>query len=43
MQFEVDRKDDAGGEPSVADMVEKAIKILEKDEDGFFLMVEGNR
>ncbi|XP_033642112.1 alkaline phosphatase, tissue-nonspecific isozyme-like [Asterias rubens] len=43
MQFEVDRKDDAGGEPSVAEMVEKAIKILEKDKDGFFLMVEGGR
>ncbi|XP_072047534.1 alkaline phosphatase-like isoform X1 [Amphiura filiformis] len=43
MQYENYRKDDAAGEPSIAEMTEKAIKILQKDEDGFFLMVEGGR
>ena len=41
MQFEANRLDDKAGEPSLVQMVEKAIKILQKDEDGFFLMVEG--
>ncbi|XP_072046900.1 alkaline phosphatase-like [Amphiura filiformis] len=43
MQYDNYRKDDTGGEPSIAEMTEKAIKILQKDEDGFFLMVEGGR
>ncbi|MGG7143291.1 alkaline phosphatase [Clostridium nigeriense] len=30
-------------EPSLAEMIEKAIQVLEKDEDGFFLMVEGSK
>ncbi|MGG7213824.1 alkaline phosphatase [Clostridium nigeriense] len=30
-------------EPSLAEMTEKAIEVLEKDEDGFFLMVEGSK
>lgn len=30
-------------EPSLAEMTEKAIKVLEKDEEGFFLMVEGSK
>lgn len=29
--------------PSLADMTKKAIEILEKDEDGFVIMVEGGR
>ncbi len=41
MQYENYRQDDTGGEPSIAEMTEKAIKILQKDDDGFFLMVEG--
>lgn len=42
MKYERDRGDDAAGEPSIAEMTEKAIQILSKDEDGFFLFVEGN-
>ena len=42
MQYEVDRPGDTAGEPSLADMVVKAIQILEKSEDGFYLYVEGN-
>jgi alkaline phosphatase len=43
MQYEADRETDAGGEPSIAEMTVKAIEILEKNEDGFVLMVEGGR
>ena len=41
MQYDNDRAADPAGEPSIAEMTEKAINILKKDEDGFFLMVEG--
>ena len=43
MQYEADRRDDAGGEPPLSEMVAKALSFLERDEDGFFLMVEGGR
>ncbi|XP_022104181.1 alkaline phosphatase-like isoform X2 [Acanthaster planci] len=43
MHYEIDRLDDEAGEPSLAEMVEKAIKILQKDPDGFVLAVEGAR
>lgn len=43
MQYESDRQEDTGGEPSIAEMTEKAIKILSKNSDGFFLAVEGGR
>jgi len=43
MQYEADRAKDAGGEPSIAEMTTKAISILEKNEEGFVLMVEGGR
>lgn len=43
MQYEADRASDAGGEPSLADMTTKAISILEKNDNGFVLMVEGGR
>lgn len=45
MQIELDRTDpniEQGGEPSLEEMTEKAIKILSKNPAGFFLMVEGN-
>ena len=42
MQYEAYRQNDTGGEPSIAEMVEKAIKILQKDDVGFVLVVEGN-
>lgn len=43
MQYEADRKDGAGDEPSLAEMTVKAIEILKKNENGFILMVEGGR
>ena len=41
MQYEVYREEDTAGEPSIADMVEKAINILKRSDDGYFLFVEG--
>jgi alkaline phosphatase len=41
MSYELDR--DSAAEPSLAEMTEKAIEILSRDDDGFFLMVEGAR
>nr|XP_054768270.1 alkaline phosphatase-like [Lytechinus pictus] len=40
MRYGADRDADGVGEPSLAEMTEKAIKVMEKDEDGFFLVVE---
>jgi len=41
MQYEVDRASDVAGEPSITEMTEKAINILNKNPKGYFLMVEG--
>lgn len=41
MAYEMDR--DPAKEPSLAEMTAKAIEVLSKDEDGFFLMVEGSK
>ena len=43
MQYEVDRTTDIAGEPSLAEMTEKAIQILSQNDHGFMLMVEGNK
>lgn len=43
MQYDTDRPNDTGGEPSLAEMTGKALDILEKNKKGFFLMVEGGR
>lgn len=43
MQYEIDRSKDAAGEPSLTEMTEKAIRILQRGPKGFFLMVEGGR
>lgn len=43
MQFEADRGDDVGGEPSLAAMTEKAIRILQQKREGYFLYVEAGR
>jgi len=43
MQYEVDRGNDTAGEPSIAEMTEKAIEILRKNPKGYFLFVEGAR
>jgi alkaline phosphatase len=42
-EHEFDRPKDKGGEPSLAEMTAKAIDILKKNPQGFFLMVEGGR
>ena len=41
MKYEVERAADKAGEPSIAEMTEKAIQILQKNPKGFFLLVEG--
>ena len=41
MEYELERQQDTAGEPSLAEMTEKAIKILQRNERGFFLLVEG--
>ena len=43
MEYEADRSSDTGKEPSLAEMTEKAIKILQKNDKGFYLHVEGGR
>ncbi|WP_321372386.1 alkaline phosphatase [uncultured Desulfuromusa sp.] len=43
MQPDMDRQYFAEHEPSLAEMVEKAIEILSQDPDGFLLMVEGSQ
>ncbi len=41
MSFDCDR--DTNKEPSLSEMTQKAIEILSKNENGFFLMVEGSQ
>ncbi|MQA28525.1 MAG: alkaline phosphatase [Luteitalea sp.] len=47
MEYEVDRPTDLGGEPGIAEMTTKSIRLLERatrrGSDGYFLMVEGGR
>ena len=43
MRYDVDQALDGAGEPSLAAMTDKAIDILQKNEKGFFLMVEAAR
>ena len=43
MEYEHDRPNDKGGEPSLTEMTEKAIDILSKNKKGFVLMVEAGR
>ena len=43
MQYEKDRVNDVAGEPSLSDMTQKAIEVLEKNDKGFFLTVESGR
>ncbi len=46
MDFELDRTERPSTpvvQPSLADMTETAIKMLSKDDDGFYLLVEGGR
>jgi alkaline phosphatase len=43
MEYEHDRANDTGGEPSLSQMTRKAIDILSKNPAGFFLHVEAGR
>ncbi len=43
MQYEQDRAGDAGGEPSLAEMTRAAIARLQRNPNGFVLLVEGGR
>jgi len=43
MQYEADRANDISGEPSLTEMTTKAIKILDNNRKGYFLMVESGR
>lgn len=43
LAYDMDRATTKPEEPTLAEMTEKAIDTLNKDEDGFFLMVEGSK
>ena len=43
MQYDHDRPTDKAGEPSLAEMTRTALKVLKKNPNGYFLMVEGGR
>ena len=43
LNYEAERREGKGDEPSLAQMTVAALEILERREDGFFLMVEGGR
>ncbi len=43
LAYEFDRTTTKPEQPSLAEMTSKAINTLSKDEDGFFLMVEGSK
>jgi len=43
MQYEHDRPADVAGEPSLAEMTDKAIDVLKRNKSGYFLMVEAGR
>ncbi|GAA5525852.1 hypothetical protein Maes01_02425 [Microbulbifer aestuariivivens] len=43
MRYEEDRGNDVAGEPSLSAMTATALKLLEKNSDGYFLLVESGR
>ncbi len=43
MRYSADRKNDIAGEPSLAEMTNKAIDLLKQKNKGYFLVVEGGR
>ncbi len=43
MQYEADRANDIAGEPSLTEMTQKAIQVLDNNDNGYFLMVESGR
>lgn len=43
MAYDMDKTATANTQPTLAEMTTKAIELLSKDQDGFFLMVEGSK
>ncbi|MCK7597907.1 alkaline phosphatase [Microbulbifer sp. CAU 1566] len=43
MRYEADRSNDVGGEPSLSQMTGKAIELLGKNDNGYFMLVESGR
>ncbi|WP_334078392.1 alkaline phosphatase [Microbulbifer sp. M83] len=43
MRYEANRPQDTASEPSLSEMTGKALAMLERGKDGYFLMVEGGR
>jgi alkaline phosphatase len=43
MEYDHDRPKDKAGEPSLAEMADKAIDILAKNPEGYVLLIEGGR
>jgi len=43
MQFRIQQQEGGTPEPSLAEMTDKAIKILRRGSNGYFLLVEGER
>lgn len=43
MRYEIERKDDPSGEPSLAELTKAAISTLSRHKEGYVLMVEGAR
>lgn len=43
MEYELDRENDAAGEPSLSEMTARAIEILSNDPNGYYLNVEAGR
>ncbi|MBB3061676.1 alkaline phosphatase [Microbulbifer rhizosphaerae] len=43
MRYEADRKASGADEPGIAEMTDAAIDLLQKNDDGYFLMVESGR
>lgn len=43
MEYELDRPNDTGGEPSLSEMTAKAIALLAKNPEGYYLNVEAGR
>jgi alkaline phosphatase len=41
MQYRIQQMEGGTPEPSLADMTEKAIRILSRGKNGYFLLVEG--